>query len=59
MTTKELCDLILTTEAPGINQAEIDAACIERLKFICGDYGDDGARARKLLTIAAEMIELT
>lgn len=56
--TTLLIDQILDTDNSEIDQEQIDCACLHRLKFLCGDYGDDGARARKLLDIAADMIDL-
>lgn len=55
MTEKELIDAILT-EHETMDNAEIDEACIKRLKHICDRYGREGDIARKMLCMVEDII---
>ena len=55
MTEKELIDAILT-EHETMDNAEIDEACIRRLKHICDGYGREGDMARKMLDMVLEVV---
>jgi hypothetical protein len=58
MTEQELIDAILTnTDRPHIDEYQIDAACLQRLKYVCGNYGRDGDNARRLLDMAWDLLE--
>ncbi len=58
MTEKELIDAILTTGLPYIDDGDIDAACIKRLKVACSQFGNDGDTARDLLSIVERLLDL-
>ncbi|WP_158414110.1 hypothetical protein [Geoalkalibacter subterraneus] len=58
MTEKELVDAILTTGRPYIDDGDIDAACVKRLKFAGDQFGRDGDVAKDLLRIVERLLDL-
>lgn len=54
MTEKELIDAILTQHV--FDDAEIDEACIKRLKHVCAEYGREGDMARKMLCMVEDIL---
>jgi hypothetical protein len=58
ISTKDLVSAILDTDCNTIDQVKIDEACYRRMERVCKYYDSEGDKAKRLLRIAAELIDL-
>jgi hypothetical protein len=56
MKQDELIDAISTTTADDIDQYQVNMACIQRLKYVCAGYGNEGVMAAKMLDMVKDVI---